>query len=145
MGGGRPVSCRSARLARVARAVRRADVDPGGHRHTAGRGALQQSVHLERAVAPGEVPPRLCNPHKCQRNFEAVHSLFKQALARGELDRRFDSLELAYGFYGQGNLYIVSHLVMPTRRLDRRAAGRIVDLFFAGAGTKKKQTGKGKL
>ena len=95
-------------------------------------------------AAPGEVPPRLCNPDKCQRNFEAVHTLFKQALARGELDRRFDSLELAYGFYGQGNFYIVSHLVMPNRRLDRRAAGRIVDLFLAGAGAKKKQTGKGK-
>jgi len=96
-------------------------------------------------AAPGEVPPRLCNPDKCKRNFEAVHSLFKQALACGELDRHFDSLELAYGFYGQGNFYIVSHLVMPNRRLDRRAAGRIVDLFLAGAGTKKKQTGKGKL
>ena len=93
-------------------------------------------------AAPGEVPTRLCNPDKCQRNFEAVHSLFKQALARGELDRHFDSLELAYGFYGQGNFYIVSHLVMPNRRLDRRAAGRIVDLFLTGAGAKKKRNGQ---
>ncbi len=88
-------------------------------------------------AAPGEVPPNLCYPDKCQRNFEAVHSLFKQAVARGELDRRFDSLELAYGFYGQGNFYIVSHLMMPNYRLDRRAARRIVDLFLAGAAAKK--------
>jgi AcrR family transcriptional regulator len=90
-------------------------------------------------AAPGEVPPNLCYPDKCQRNFEAVHSLFKQAVARGELDRRFDSLELAYGFYGQGNFYIVSHLMMPNYRLDRRAARRIVDLFLAGAAAKKRK------
>ena len=91
-------------------------------------------------AAPGEVPPNLCYPDKCQRNFEAVHSLFKQALARGELDRRFGSRELAYGFYGQGNFYIVSHLMMPNYRLDRRAAGRIVDLFLLGASAKKRRT-----
>jgi AcrR family transcriptional regulator len=89
-------------------------------------------------AAPGEVPPHLCYLDKCQRNFEAVHSLFKQALAHGELDRRFGSRELAYGFYGQGNFYVVSHLMMPNYRLDRRAAGRIVDLFLAGAAAKKK-------
>jgi len=94
-------------------------------------------------AAPGEVPPALCYLDRCQRNFDVVHSLVKQALARGELDRRFDSRELAYGFYGQGNFYIVSHLMMPDYRLNRRAAERIVDLFLAGAGAKKK--GKGKL
>ena len=90
-------------------------------------------------AAPGEVPPNLCYLDKCQRNFDVVHSLVKQALARGELDRRFDSRELAYGFYGQGNFYIVSHLMMPNYRLNRRAAERIVDLFLAGAGAKKRR------
>jgi AcrR family transcriptional regulator len=93
-------------------------------------------------AAPGEVPPNLRYLDKCQRNFEVLHSLFKQALARGELDRHFNSLELAYGFYGQGNFYIVSHLMMPDYRLDRRAAGRIVDLFLTGAGAEKKRKGK---
>jgi len=93
-------------------------------------------------AAPGEVPPNLCYLDKCQRNFEVVHLLFKQALACGELDRRFDSLELACGFYGHGNFYVVSHLMMPRYRLDRRAAGRIVDLFLAGAGAKKKRKEK---
>jgi len=90
-------------------------------------------------AAPGEVPAGVCYLGKCQRNFEVVHSLVKQALARGELDRRFDSQELAYGFYGQGNFYIVSHLMMPNYRLNRRAAERIVDLFLAGAGAKKRR------
>jgi len=91
-------------------------------------------------AAPGEVPPDLCYLDKCQRNFEVVLSLFKRALAQGELDRRFNSLELAYGFYGQGNFYIVSHLMMPNHRLDRRAAERVVDLFLLGAGAKKRRT-----
>ena len=88
-------------------------------------------------AAPGEVPADLCYLDKCERNFEVVHTLFKQALAGGELDRRFDSRELAFGFYGQAHFYIVSHLMMPKYRLDRRAAERIVDLFLLGAGAKK--------
>ena len=90
-------------------------------------------------AAPGEVPSNLCYLDKCQRNFDVVHSLVKRALAQGELDGRFDSRELAYGFYGQGNFYIVSHLMMPNYRLNRRAAERIVDLFLAGAGAKKRR------
>ncbi len=90
-------------------------------------------------AAPGEVPPALCYLDKCQRNFDVVHSLVKQALAQGELDRRFESRELAYGFYGQAHFYIVSHLMMPGYRLDRRAAERIVDLFLTGAGSKKRK------
>jgi AcrR family transcriptional regulator len=90
-------------------------------------------------AAPGEVPADLRYLDKCQRNFEVVHTLFKQALAHGELNRRFRSRELAYGFYGLGNFYIVSHLMMPNYRLDRRAAARIVDLFLAGAGSKKRK------
>jgi len=90
-------------------------------------------------AAPGEVPAGLRYLDKCQRNFEVVHALFQQALARGELDHRFASQELAYGFYGLGHFYIVSNLMMPNYRLDRRAAGRIVDLFLAGAGSKKRK------
>jgi len=90
-------------------------------------------------AAPGEVPPDLGYLGKCRRNFDVVHTLFKEALARGEVDRRFESRELAYGFYGQGNFYVVSHLMMPDYRLDRRAAEHIVDLFLLGAGAKKRR------
>ena len=88
-------------------------------------------------AAPGEVPSGLRYLDKCRRNFEFVHSLMKRGLAEGELDRRFDSRELAFGFYGQTNLYLMAHLTMPDRRLDRRTAGRIVELFLAGAGARK--------
>lgn len=90
-------------------------------------------------AAPGELPAGLRYLDRCERNFEFIHSLMKQALAEGALDRRFDSLELAFGFYGQMSIYIMAHLLMPKCRLDRRAAGRIVDLFLAGAAAKKKR------
>jgi AcrR family transcriptional regulator len=93
-------------------------------------------------AAPGEVPPGLHHLNKCKRNLEFIHSLIKRAQAAGELDRRFDSWELAYGFYGQTNFYITAHLLMPDFRANRKAAERVVELFLAGAGAKKKRISK---
>lgn len=92
-------------------------------------------------AAPGEVPRSLKYADRCERNFEFVHGLMKRARARGELDRRFSSRELAFGFYGQANAYLMTHLLMPGSRLNRSQAERIVDLFLAGAGTKNNQHG----
>jgi AcrR family transcriptional regulator len=89
--------------------------------------------------APGEMPPELRYLDRCQRNLEFVHALIKHAQAAGELDDRFDSRDLAYGFYGQAHLYVTTHLLMPNYRLNRRAAERIVELFLAGAGAKKRR------
>jgi len=92
-------------------------------------------------AAPGEVPDGLRYTEKCERNFEFIHSLIKKGLASGELDIRFDSRELAYGLYGQMNFHVTAHLLMPHRRLDRKVAERIVELFLAGAGRKQQLTG----
>ena len=89
--------------------------------------------------APGEMPPELRYLDRCQRNLEFMHSLIKRAQTAGELDDRFDSRDLAYGFYGQAHLYVTTHLLMPNYRLNRRAAERIVDLFLAGAAAKKRR------
>jgi len=89
-------------------------------------------------AAPGEMPDGLRYSDKCERNFEFVHSVVKKALAAGELDKRFDSHELAFGFYGQLNAYLVSQLLSPECRLDRDTARRIVELFLAGAAAKKR-------
>lgn len=89
-------------------------------------------------ASPGEVPEGLRYSDKCERNFEFIESLMKKAQADGVLDRRFDCRELAYGFYGQLNNYQASHLLMPDCPLDRRMARRIVELFLAGAGAKKR-------
>ena len=90
-------------------------------------------------AAPGEVPPGLCHLDKCRRNLEFIHALIKRAQAAGELDDRFDSWELAYGFYGQTNFYITAHLLMPSFRANRKAAERVVELFLIGAGAKKRR------
>ena len=93
-------------------------------------------------AAPGEVPSGLHYLDRCQRNLEFLRSLIRRAQADGELERRFDSQDLAYGFYGQAHLYVAAHVMMPGYRLNRRAAERIVDLFLAGAGAKKQRKGK---
>jgi AcrR family transcriptional regulator len=92
-------------------------------------------------AAPGEVPKTFTCQEKCERNFEFVHSLIRRAWQKGELDRRFSSRELTYGYYGLANFYMAANLVMPDCKPDRRAAGRIVDLFLSGAVPKKKKRG----
>jgi len=87
-------------------------------------------------AAPGEVPEDADCAEKCERNFEFVHSVIKQAQKNGELDKHFDSQELAMGFYGQVNFYLVGHLVCEDCQPDQLTAGRIVELFLAGAGPK---------
>ncbi len=91
-------------------------------------------------AAPGEVPADLCYLDRCQRNLNFIRALIRRAQKDGELDNRFDSRDLAYGFYGQAHLYIAAQLLMPDYRLNRRAAERIVDLFLAGAGVKKRRS-----
>src|SRR5271154_5148427 len=90
-------------------------------------------------AAPGEVPPGLNQLDKCKRNLEFIHSLIRRAQAAGELDDRFDSRVLAYGFYGQTNFYITAHLLIPNYRLNRRAGERVVELFLVGAGGKQRR------
>jgi len=89
-------------------------------------------------ASPGEVPAGCDCADRCERNFEFVHALIKKGLARGELDRRFDSRKLAFGFYGQANAYLMMHLLSTETLLDRTMAERIVDLFFSGAGPKRR-------
>jgi len=88
-------------------------------------------------AAPGEVPTKVRYLDKCQRNLEFIHSLMKRAQKDGELASRFDSHDLAYGFYGLMNFYMQSHLLIPNYCLDRKAAERIVDLFLNGAGLRR--------
>jgi len=89
-------------------------------------------------AAPGEVPKDAACTEKCGRNFEFVHSLIRRAQKNGGLDRRFASRELAFGFYGLTHFYLVAHLVARDYEPDKKTAKRIVDLFLAGAGAKKR-------
>jgi TetR/AcrR family transcriptional regulator len=84
-------------------------------------------------AAPGEVPRQARNLKKVRRNFELVRTLIRSGQASGELDRRFDSEELALGIYGQLNMYVMARLLVADCRLDRRIAERVVELFLQGA------------
>lgn len=104
---------------------------------------LQENRELMRITfatafaAPGELPAEVRYLEKCSRNFEFIHSLMKRAQRTGELDRRFDSEELAFGVYGQMNVYIMARLLLPERPFNRETAERIVELFLAGAAAKR--------
>ena len=89
-------------------------------------------------AAPGEVPKDAACTEKCARNFEFVHSLIKTAQKNGELDGDFTSEELVFAFSGQVNFYLVGHLVCDDCQPDPLTAKRIVELFLAGAGPKKR-------
>ena len=89
-------------------------------------------------AAPGELPENLSYADKCERNFEFIHTLIKRAQKIGELDKRYDSQELAFGFYGMANFYLVAHLVAPECEPDELTARKIVELFLAGAAPKKR-------
>ena len=88
-------------------------------------------------ASPGEVPPGYSCADRCERNFELLHQVIKRGQAQGEIGKRFDSRELALGFYGQANIYLMMHLLAPDEPLNRKTAERIVDLFLFGAGAEK--------
>jgi AcrR family transcriptional regulator len=94
---------------------------------------LMRLAYATAFAAPGELPKGPRHFEKCERNFEFVHTLMKEAQATGELNKRFDSRQLAYGFYGQMNAYMVSQLLMPECVLNRQTAEQIVRLFLDGA------------
>jgi AcrR family transcriptional regulator len=87
-------------------------------------------------AAPGEVPENMTYSDRCERNFEFVHGLIRRAQKAGELNARYDSRELAFGFYGMANFYLVAHLIAPVCEPDHLTAKKIVDLFLAGAAAK---------
>ena len=105
---------------------------------------LQENRELMRIAfatafaAPGELPAQVTGLDKSLRNFEFIHGLMKRAVRDGLLDPRFGSRELAFGFYGHLNIYVMAHLLLPDCQLDRARARQIVSLFLAGAAAKKK-------
>lgn len=88
-------------------------------------------------ASPGELPPGLKCADRCERNFEFLHALVKHAQDQGQVGGRFDSRELAFGFYGQANAYLMAHLLMPESDLNPQIAERVVDLFLTGAMAKR--------
>lgn len=87
-------------------------------------------------AAPGEMPTEINVLKKPRRNFAFVHDLIGRERSAGRLDRRFESEELAYGFFGLMNVYLMAHLLLPDCDLNHETAERIVRLFLNGAAAK---------
>lgn len=87
-------------------------------------------------ASPGELPEKMNYCERPKRNYEFIHSLIKKELAAGRLNRRFKSKDLAFGFHGLINIYIMVHILLPDCRLNRKTAEGIVELFLKGAASK---------
>jgi AcrR family transcriptional regulator len=84
-------------------------------------------------AAREEIPEEIIYLPKCERNFEFIHSLVREGVAGGQLDRRFSTRELTAAIYGMMTLKVMEHLVNPRRKLTRRDAKNIVQLYLDGA------------
>lgn len=90
-------------------------------------------------AAPGEIPQQVSSIQKGMRNFSFLKDLIQKAVKGKLLNPAFDSSELAMGIYGMLNMYVVVALVSPkAKRLNRRTAERIVNLYLQGAHGKRK-------
>lgn len=101
--------------------------------YSAGNGALMRLAFSTAFAAAGEVPGRTKCREKGKRNYEFVRGLIQGGQEAGELTSAFTADELAMGYYGQLNTYIMVRLLLPESPLDRRAGERIVELFLQGA------------
>jgi len=84
-------------------------------------------------AARGEIPAEIRYLGKCERNFEFMHGLIRDGLAKAALDPHFSSRELTMGLYGMMTIKVMEHLVHGRLRLTRRDAESIVQLFLGGA------------
>lgn len=94
---------------------------------------LMRMAFMTVFAAPGEIPPEIRYLEKCSCNYEFVHSLIKQGRREGVLTRKYQSQELALAIFGMLNVYAMAEVIQPKRKLTRRTASRIVDLYLDGA------------
>lgn len=87
-------------------------------------------------AAPDEVPANTPDVSRRRRNFECMHSVIREALRKGVLDKAFDSKELTRGIYGALNYHLMANLLFAGTKLNRAAARQIVKLFLVGAAAK---------
>ncbi|HUR45276.1 MAG TPA: TetR/AcrR family transcriptional regulator [Candidatus Saccharimonadales bacterium] len=86
-------------------------------------------------AAPGEVPEQIDYLKKGMTHFEFLKGLIQKEMSAGNLNPGFNSIELAMGFYGIMNVYVMGSLINPKAPIhNRRTAEKIVELYLNGAG-----------
>jgi TetR/AcrR family transcriptional regulator len=99
----------------------------------AGHRDLTRLAFATAFAARGELPAEAGCLQKSLRSFDVVRGLMKQAVATGELNKHFDTEELALGFAGMMHIQIMVYLIQGGKPPNRRTARRLVELFLAGA------------
>ena len=94
---------------------------------------LMRLVFATVFAAPGEIPPGVIDAGKRRRSFELACSLVREGQRTRELDPRRDPVELTHAIFGAISHQVRMHLLDPDGALDRKRAGRVVDLFLSGA------------
>lgn len=95
--------------------------------------ALMRLAFATAFAAKGEVPAEAQCYKRGLRNFEFIHSLIKKGVAAGEITRQMDTKELAMGFVGIVNFYVMVFLIGARPSISARDARHIVELFLNGA------------
>ena len=103
--------------------------------HASERRDLMRLIFSYWFGAPGEIP-RSVHCKKGLRNRDYVQLLIRQGMKSGELDLRYDSMELVSGIMSQIFIYSMSQILDPKFRRKPGLARRIVRLFLEGAGRK---------
>jgi AcrR family transcriptional regulator len=84
-------------------------------------------------AARGEIPAEINYMKKCRRNFEFLHDLIRGERVNGTLDSRFDSRDLTMAIWGMMSIKVMEHLVHGKKKLKRRDAEKMVQLYLSGA------------
>ncbi len=85
-------------------------------------------------AAPGEVPEQIDFLKKGFTHYLFVQGLIQREMSAGRLDTSFTSPDLAMGFYGLMNIYVMGALInRKMKALNRGTAERIVRLYLEGA------------
>lgn len=91
----------------------------------------------------GEIPQSIRYSEKASLQLQFVNDIIEQGLKTGELDSRFDSMELATAIYGQFVIHAMAQVVRSAKCFPSPAARRLVQLFMEGAASKPTRSGKG--
>jgi AcrR family transcriptional regulator len=89
-------------------------------------------------AAPGELPQGSRNKARAGRNLRLFESLIKGGLKKRELGSEFTAKELALGIHGALVFRVMLQLTLAEGDLSRQTARRMVQLFFKGAGRRRK-------
>ena len=103
---------------------------------------LLRLAYASAFAAPGEIPGQHDFYKKGFTHFLFLQDLIQKEINDGRLITPFTSQELAMGFYGLMNIYLMGALINPgLKALNHRSAQKVVRLYLRGAQAVHKRAG----